>query len=149
MAAVTIGTVQSVSQFTTPAGPNDAIGWNSSQSGEIICCYVSVTLTGTYVQGTGYQLTCATIAAAIETARQDGATITIWDVQAGAPGQIEVAGVGTFIMAGTSTPSATPPVTVTGLLYTNNLSTEWSAGALGTWDIPLTFAVTFIAAPMT
>jgi hypothetical protein len=103
-------------------------------------CFFACGFTGTYVQGTGYQITSAQITAAISAVRRDGATITIWDVASAAPGQ--EGSTGAFVIPGpvALTSSAGP---ATGLLYGPDLATEHAAAAMGAFATPAVFFVQF------
>ena len=127
--------------FTTPAGPKTAVS-ESGGAGHLEQCYVACGLTGTYVQGTGFSITSAQLAAAIAGVKRDGQTITIWDVASAAPGQ-EGAG-NAFVMPGqvVFTTTAGP---ATGLLYGADLATEHAAAVMGSFGAPVVFAVTFSA----
>jgi hypothetical protein len=122
--------------FTTPAGPKTATT-ESGGAGHLECCYVACAFTGTYVQGTGFSLTSAQLAAAIAGVKRDGQTITILDVAAAAPG-LEA---GAFVDAGPVTFSAGGPAT--GLLYGVDESTEHAGAVMGSFDSPVVFFVKF------
>jgi hypothetical protein len=125
--------------FTTPAGPKTATT-ESGGAGHLECCYFACGFTGTYVQGTGFSITSAQLAAAISAVKRDGQTITILDISSAAPG-LEA---GAFVDAGpvAFTSSSGP---ATGLLYGPDEATEHAAAVMGTFDTPLVFFVKFAA----
>lgn len=127
--------------FTTPAGPKTATT-ESGGAGHLETCFFACAFTGTYVQGTGYSITSAQIAAAIAAVKRDGQTITVWDVMAASPGQ--EGATNAFVMPGqvAFTSTAGP---ATGLLYGPDLATEHAAAVMGSFGAPVLFAVTFSA----
>lgn len=138
MAAVT-PILSTVYGFTTPAGPKTATT-ESGGAGHMEVAYFACAFTGTYVQGTGFSITSAQMAAAIAAVKRDGQTITIWDVSSAAAGQEGSA----FVMPGpvTFTTTAGP---CTGLLYGPDLATEHAAAAMTAFNSLVVLSVTFSA----
>jgi hypothetical protein len=137
MAAVTELNITSYG-FTTPAGP--ATATTESPVGRLESCFVACGFTGTYVQGTGYSITNAQMAAAISAVKRDGGTIVIVDVMSAA-----------FGLEGTTNAKViSGPVTyaaignaITGLLYGPDLATEHAGAVMGAFGSPVVFGVTF------
>lgn len=138
MAAVT-GVCGQAYGFETPAGPATASG--ESPVGHIETCFIPVSFTGTYVQGTGFTISNANLAAAISSVKRDGGTIQIIDVATAAPG-LEGTTTPAFTMAGPVTYAAIGNA-ATGLLYGNDLATEHAAAAMAAYTQPMVFVVTF------
>ena len=125
--------------FETPAGPKTAVN-ESGGPGHMELCFVACGFTGTYVQGTGFQITSAQIASTIAGVKRDGGTIVVWDVAAAAAGEEGTSGVFTIPGPVAFTTTAGP---ATGLLYGNDLATEHAATAMQTFQTPVVFAVCF------
>jgi hypothetical protein len=141
MAAVTmLSGSQTAYGFTTPAGPKTATT-ESGGAGHLEQCYFACAFTGTYVQGTGFTISNAQLAAAISGVKRDGGTITIVDIMSCAPG-LEGTTTPLLVIAGPVTYAAIGNA-ATGLLYGPDLTTEHAATAMLAFSSPIVFAVAF------
>lgn len=129
------GTITNIFNFSTPTGP---VRDGATPTKEVLSCYMTVTFSGTYVQGDNAQILA--IPTAIQTAMKSGKTVTLLDIAFAAPGDE----AGTPIGAKTVVPSgADATMELTG----GDLSTEHAAAALGTIGAPLCFFVSFSQTP--
>jgi hypothetical protein len=127
--AVTSGTISSI-DFVTPTGAR----FNGSNN-QVMGCFLTATFSGTYDQGADSQI--LTVTTAIQNKRRDGKTVTLLDAAFAAPGD----------EAGTVIGAKTLAVSGSGLtmeLTQSDLSTEHSAAALGSFNVPIAFFVTFV-----
>jgi hypothetical protein len=127
--AVVSGTVQDVWNYTAPFGPV-----NDSSGNQVLTAYVSATFTGTYDQSADAQILL--LNSTIASKMHAGKTVTLIDACFAAPGDE----AGTPIGAKTTAISST---TLTCELTGGDLSTEHSAAALGSFNRPIAFAVTY------
>jgi hypothetical protein len=127
--AVVSGTVQDVWGYTAPLGPVV-----DSSGNQVLCAFVSATFTGTYDQSSNAQIT--TLNTTIANRMHAGKTVTLIDACFAAPGDE----AGTPIGAKTTAISST---TLTCELTGGDLSTEHSAAALGTFNRPIAFLVSY------
>lgn len=127
--ATVAGTIQNVFGFTTPAGPKVNGSGNAIQS-----CFITATFSGTYAQADNAQI--AAVGAGIAAVRRDGKTVTLVQACLAFPGDEAGSIVGAKTVA-VSTDALTMELT------TSDLSTEHSGAALGTFNAPIGFFVTY------
>lgn len=127
--AVVSGTVQDVFNYTAPLG-----SVVDSSGNQILCAFVTATFTGTYDQSADAQIT--TLNTTIASKMHSGKTVTLIDACFVAPGDE----AGTPIGAKSTAISST---TLTCELTGGDLSTEHSAAALGTFNRPIAFCVSY------
>ncbi len=139
--------------FETPGGPatagNELLGGTgATAAGHLETCFVACGWTGGYTATTGWVLGITTIASAIASAKRDGGVIQVWDVAAAAYFALEGATTGVKTIPGPVTfagPTTAGANTAgaSGLLYKDDLLTEHASAALGPFQTPTVFVVTF------
>jgi len=129
--AVTPGTITSVGQHRTNAGPV-----TNASGVPIFSCVVAATFAGTYAQADDATLTA--VPTAIQNSRRDGKTVVMVGMTMEQPG-----------LEGTTPIGAGPLFTLSGgvdavfPLTTGDLSTEHANAALSDFNRPIQFAVTY------
>ena len=137
------GSTLNVGGFRQPGGPQPLKTAQLTAAiveAQVFECDVSFSLFGTYVQGTGFEITMAQIASAIAAVRRDGATYTVQAAMAtgaGLEGTGNPASPG-VVMPGALTLSAG---NITGLLYLSDGATEHPAQAMLSFVEPITISV--------
>lgn len=129
--AVLNGTILDIFGHTVPMGP---VRDGASPTNEVMCCYMTVTWTGTYAQADNVAVLA--IPTAIASSKRNGKTIALLDCSFAQPG--DEAGVA--IGAKTVVPSGTG---ITCELTGADMSTEHANAALGVLGRPLCFHVTY------
>jgi hypothetical protein len=128
--AITDGTITSVGQHSTNAGPVV-----NGSGVPIMSCVIAATVTGTYAQGNDSRLLA--VPTAIQNSRRDGKTVTMLGCTMEAPG-----------LEGTTPIGAGPLFTISGAdvvfpLTTSDMATEHSNAALSAFTRPIQFRVTY------
>jgi hypothetical protein len=123
------GTITSVSNVRTPAGPK----FDSSKN-QVYVCDIGFTISGTYVQNDNAQLT--SVPTAIQNAMKWNRTVTLLDAMFAAPGDEN----GTVIGAKTVAVSGS---NITFELTGGDLSTEHAGATLATVGQAIFLSVTF------
>lgn len=131
------GTIVDVFNISTPLGPKLTTAGLGIQS-----CYITVTFTGTYVQGENAEVLAITTAISSKL-HNGGKTIAL------VPGSVGLAAPGDE--AGTAIGAKTIAVSGTGItceLTTGDLSTEHAGAALGAMGHGICFHVTYTYTPV-
>ncbi len=129
--AVVSGTITSVGQHSTNAGPVV-----NGSSVPVMSCVIAATFTGTYAQADDATITA--IPTAIQNSRRDGKTVVMLGMTMESPG-----------LEGTTPIGAGPLFTLSGgtaavfPLTTSDMSTEHAGAALSTFTRPILFRVTY------
>lgn len=128
--AVSVGTVTSVGNHITPAGPVV-----NGSSIPVMSCIVAATFAGTYDQAADASIVA--IPTAIQNSRRDGKTVALLGMTMAAPGLESTTPIG-----------AGPLFTISGAdcvfpLTTSDMATEHGAALLATFTRPIEFCVTY------
>ena len=128
--AITDGTIVSVGQHSTNAGPVV-----NGSGVPIFSCIVAATVTGTYAQANDSRLLA--VPTAIQNSRRDGKTVAMLSCSMEAPG-----------LEATTPIGAGPLFTISGAdvvfpLTTSDMATEHANAALSTFTRPIQFRVTY------
>lgn len=129
--AVVAGTITSVGQHQTNAGPV-----TNGSGVPILSCVIAATFTGTYAQGDDATITA--IPTAIANSRRDGKTVVLLGMTMEQPGLESTTPIGAgplFTLSGGT--AAVFPLT------TSDLSTEHANAALSTFTRPIQFRATY------
>lgn len=126
--AIVSGTISSVGQHTTNAGPV------VNGSGlPVLSCVIAATFSGTYAQSDDATITA--IPTAIQNSRRDGKTASMVSFAFESPGLESTTVIGAGLPSSVSTTAAVFPLTGA------DLSTEHANGALATMTRPILFRV--------
>lgn len=128
--AVSNGTITNVFQYQLPIGTR-----RTSAGKPVECCFLTAIFGGTYAQTDNAQITA--IPAVLQASMKNNKTIEIVDACFVAPG--DEAGS----IVGAKSVAVSAGTTITLELTQGDLSTEHANGALGTFNVPLCFCVSY------